>query len=69
MQYMCVRTYIHARAYGKLFIHFLDKYNTFAFDRKLMVLVGHLSILTRFCPVSCCYHSSACILYVHMYVV
>ena len=27
-----------------------------AFDRKLVVLVGRLSILTGFCPLSCCYH-------------
>ena len=28
--------------------------NTLAFDWKLLVLVGRLSILTGFCPVSCC---------------
>ena len=27
-----------------------------AVDLKLVILVRHLSILTRFCPVSCCYH-------------
>ena len=32
---------------------------TLAFDRKLVVLVGRLSVLTGFCPVSCCYKLSS----------
>ena len=27
----------------------------YVFDRKLAILVGRLSVLTGFCPVSCCY--------------
>ena len=45
------------RAYDNMFGHFRNEMkNTLAFDWKLVILVGRLSILTGFCPVSCCYH-------------
>ena len=37
-------------------IHEYVDENTLAFEWKLAILVRRLSILTGFCPVSCCYH-------------
>ena len=34
----------------------LDEEMHLAFDWKLVILVARFSILTGFCPVSCCYH-------------